>query len=100
MTAETPWRLYKTITNIQRASDLPVARVLLQKNMQNNNGFEQVWPKIFNMIREKLVSANTFANYDYDNIDQEYFKKICREVYANTKKQWEQRKINNSHNQQ
>lgn len=64
MTAETPWRLYKTITNMQRASDLPVARVLIQKNMQKSNGFEQVWPKIFNMIREKLVSANTFANYD------------------------------------
>jgi len=28
MTAETPWRNYKTITNMQRASDLPIARVL------------------------------------------------------------------------
>jgi len=51
MTAETPWRSYKTITNMLRANDLPVARVLYQKNMQKNNGFEQVWPKIFNMIR-------------------------------------------------
>jgi len=62
MTAETPWRSYKTITNMLRANDLPVARVLYQKNIQKNNGFEQVWPKIFNMIRNKLVTDNTFAN--------------------------------------
>jgi len=49
---------------MNRAIDLPVAKVLQQRNMQPAKGFDQMWPKIFNMIKGKLIQASTFANYD------------------------------------
>jgi hypothetical protein len=62
MTPETQWRAYKSITDMPRAAFLPVAKVLYKRYATAEKGFDQMWPKIFNMIREKLVQSCPISN--------------------------------------